>query len=136
MLKATGAEGKIVDPDGGANGVEVTFDEWEAVSKAYSFFLEGENADLIDANGDGYVGREIETGVHFGIDKKVLSLFAGQASPSIDERGRRLTELFALLSHQADFYRGRQAEGVSSGRDGMLVIDRRQGGIRGLRQTD
>jgi hypothetical protein len=46
MLKAAGTEGKVIDPDGDANGVEVIFDEWEAVSKTYSFFITGLRSDL------------------------------------------------------------------------------------------
>jgi hypothetical protein len=134
MLKAAGTEGKVIDPDGDANGVEVIFDEWEAVSKTYSFFLDGENTDLADASGEGYVGRKIDTGVYFGIDKKVLNVAAGQTSASTDERGQRLDELFGILSHRANLYRERHAEDVSPGLDGMLVIDRRQGGVRPRRQ--
>ena len=62
----------MIDPPGEATGVEVAFDEWEAISKVYSFFLDGANVDLADAMGEGFVGREIEDDVFFGIDKKVL----------------------------------------------------------------
>ena len=72
MLKASGTEGRVIDPPGEATGVEVAFDEWEAISKVYSFFLDGANVDLADAMGEGFVGREIEDDVFFGIDKKVL----------------------------------------------------------------
>jgi hypothetical protein len=134
MLKAAGAEGKVIDPDADVNGVEVTFDEWEGITKAYSFFLDGENEELADAMGEGYVGREIDTGVYFGIDKKVLSAAAGQAPASTDERRQQLDEVFGILSHRANLYRERRAEDVSAGLDGMLLIDRRQGGIRPRRQ--
>jgi hypothetical protein len=34
-----------------------------------SVFLDGENADLSEAVGEGYVGRVIDDGVFFAIDK-------------------------------------------------------------------
>jgi hypothetical protein len=39
-------------------------------------------------------------------------------------------EIFQILSHRADFYRGRRDEIASPGLDGTLLIDRRRGGIR------
>lgn len=129
MLKASGTEGRVIDPPGDITGVEVEFDEWEAISKAYSFFLDGTNADLADAMGEGFVGREIENDVFFGIDKKVLE--AALEDPlSTDARRVRVDEVFSILSHRADFYRGRRDSNASSGPDGTLLMDRRPGGIR------
>jgi hypothetical protein len=130
MVKAAGTEGRVIDPEGDAEGVEVTFDEWEAITKAYSFFLDGENTDLADVMGEGYVGREIENDVYFGIDKKVLDAAAIEAPTSTDARRGLLDEVFQVLSHRADFYRGRRDEIASPGLDGTLIVDRRPGGIR------
>jgi hypothetical protein len=130
MLKASGPEGRVIDPEGDAEGVEVKFDEWEAVTKAYSFFLDGENTDLADAIGEGYVGREIENDVYFGIDKKVLDAATVEAPASTEARRGRVDEIFQILSHRADFYRGRRDEIASPGLDGTLLIDRHLGGIR------
>jgi hypothetical protein len=134
MLKSSGAEGRVIDPVGDAAGIEVRFDEWEMVAQAYAFFLDGENVDLADAAGEGYVGREIDDGVYFAIDKKVLSAAGGQDSASASERQQRLDEIFGILAHRATFYRERRTEEVSPGLDGMLLIDRRQGGIRPRRR--
>jgi hypothetical protein len=134
-LKASGAEGKVIDPEGDAKGVEVTFDPWEMITEAYSFFLDGENVDIADVMGEGYVGREVDAGVFFAIDKKVLGVAAGQAPTSASERQQRLDEVFGILAHRAIFYRERRTEEVSPGPDGMLLIDRRPGGIRPRRKT-
>ncbi|MCA1551085.1 hypothetical protein I6F36_30080 [Bradyrhizobium sp. BRP19] len=130
MLKASGAEGRVVDPEGDAAGVELKFDEWEMITTAYAFFLDGENSDLLDPAGEGFVGREIDNGVLFAIDKKVLSAAAGQEPASPSERQQRLDEVFGILTHRASYYRERRTEEVSPGPDGILLIDRRPGGIR------
>ncbi|WP_018460112.1 MULTISPECIES: hypothetical protein [unclassified Bradyrhizobium] len=117
-----------------AKGVEVTFDQWEMITEAYSFFIDGENADLPDPVGEGYVGREVDAGVFFAIDKKVLGVAAGQAPTSASERQQRLNEVFGILAHRATFYRERRTEEVSPGPDGILLIDRRQGEIRPRRK--
>uniref|UniRef100_Q07SV7 Uncharacterized protein n=1 Tax=Rhodopseudomonas palustris (strain BisA53) TaxID=316055 RepID=Q07SV7_RHOP5 len=134
VLKASGAEGRVIDPEGEASGVKVEFDEWEMVTKVYSFFLDGENVDLADATGEGYVGREVEPGIYFGIDEKVLRVVAGPGPASASERQQRMDEIFGILSHRAIDYRERRTEEVSPGPDGMLLIDRRQGGIRPRRK--
>jgi hypothetical protein len=134
MLKASGAEGRVIDPVGNPAGVEVRLNEWEMVTNAYAFFLDGENVDLADAAGEGYVGREIDNGVFFAIDKKVLNAAARQEPASAPERQQRLDEIFEILAHRATLYRERRAEEVSPGPDGILLIDRRQGGIRPRRK--
>lgn len=134
MLKASGAEGQVIDPEGDAAGVEVEFDEWEMITKAYAFFLDGENTDLPEAVGEGYVGREIDNGVFFAIDKKVLNAAAGQEPASASERQQRRDAIFEILDHRASFYRERRTEEVSPGPDGTLLIDRRPGGIRPRRK--
>jgi hypothetical protein len=113
---------------------ELKFDEWEMITKAYAFFLDGENSDVPDAAGGGFVGREIDNGVFFAIDKKVLSAAAGQEPASPSERQQRLDEIFGILAHRASYYRERHTEEVSPGPDGMLLIDRRLGGIRPRRK--
>ncbi|WP_316187981.1 MULTISPECIES: hypothetical protein [unclassified Bradyrhizobium] len=133
-LKASGAEGQVIDPEGNVNGIKVTFDEWEMITEAYSFFLDSENAVLLDAASEGYVGREIDDGVFFAIDKQVLSVAAGPAPASASERQQRLDEAFDILAHRASHYRERRTEEVSPGPDGTLLIDRRQGGIRPRRK--
>jgi len=130
MLKASGTEGQVIDPPGIGQGVTVTFDELEAVRAAYTFFLEGENVDLADAMGEDYVGRDIETGVFFGVDKKVLDVAGADLPAATDARRGRVTEVFQLLAHRADVYRGRREENASAGLDGTLLVDGRAGGIR------
>ncbi|GKQ49154.1 hypothetical protein [Bradyrhizobium sp. Ce-3] len=130
MLRASGTEGRVIDPEGGTTGADVTFDEWEAVTSAYSFFLDGENSGSVDAMGAGYVGREIESDVYFGIDKKVLDTITAESPATADTRRKRVDEVFEILSHRADFYRGRREDDASTGLDGTLLVDRRPGGIR------
>ena len=43
------------------DGVEVTFDEWEAVTKAYSFFLDGENVGSGGRDGRGLRRTGVDT---------------------------------------------------------------------------
>lgn len=131
MLKASGAEGQVIDPEGDAAGIEVNFDDWELITRSYAFFLDGENAALPDVAAEGYVGREIDDGVFFAIDKQVLSAASGQGQPaSASERQQRRDEVFDILAHRAGHYLERRTEDVSPGPDGTLLIDRRPGGIR------
>jgi len=41
MLKATGAEGLIIDLPGDGTGLAAEFDELKAIAKCYAFFLDG-----------------------------------------------------------------------------------------------
>ena len=104
------------------------------ITKAYAFFLDGENTDLAEAVGEGYVGREIDNGVFLAIDKNVLNAAAGQEPASASERQQRRDAIFEILDHRASFYRERRTEEVSPGPDGTLLIDRRPGGIRPRRR--
>lgn len=124
MLKASGTEGKVVDPPGGSHGIGVVFDERDALAKAYSFFLDGQNADLSDQIGQGYVGREIESGLFFGIDKRILDAVAERPS-SASQRRKRVAEIFQILSDQAETYRSRRDDHASPGCDGTLLVDLR-----------
>jgi hypothetical protein len=68
---------------------KLKFDEWEMITKAYAFFLDGENSDVPDAAGGGFVGREIDNGVFFAIDKKVLSAVRAPTEAGRDLRNSR-----------------------------------------------
>lgn len=133
MLKASGAEGKVVDPPEDLGGIGVVFDECDALAKAYSFFLEGPTENLSDRIGQGYVGREIETDVFFGIDKRILAAIAERPS-SASGRKLRVAEIFDILSDRAAVYEGYRELRASPGRDGTLLIDRRQPNIRNGRR--
>jgi hypothetical protein len=125
MLKAAGTEGKVLDPPGDADGIGVVFDVRDALAKAYSFFLNLPTVSLSDQIGQGYVGREIENDVFFGIDKRILAAITERPSSAL-HRQRRVAEIFAILSDQAQVYEGRRGATASPGRDGTLLIDRRE----------
>jgi hypothetical protein len=125
MLKAAGTEGKVLDPPGDADGIGVIFDERDALAKAYSFFLDGPTVSLFDQIGQGYVGREIENDVFFGIEKRILAAITERPS-SASARRRRVAEIFAILSDQAGVHESRRGDTASPGRDGTLLIDRRE----------
>jgi hypothetical protein len=124
MLKATGAEGKVVDPSEEGARIGVVFDERDAMAKAYSFFLDGPTVSLADQIGPGYVGREIERDVFFGIDKKVLAAVA-ERPVSARARRARAEEIFSILSGRQQVYEARRSDNESPGRDGTLLVDRR-----------
>ena len=124
MLKAAGAEGKVLDPPEGADGIGVIFDERDALANAYSFFLDGPTDSLFHQVSEGYVGREIEEGVFFGVDKRILAAI-GERPSTGGARRRRVAEIFAILADQAQFYQGRRDANASPGTDGTLLIDRR-----------
>ncbi len=124
MLKASSAEGRVLDPPGSADGIGVVFDERDALAKAYSFFLDAPTASLSDQIGEGYVGREIEDGVFFGIDKRILAAI-GERPSTVVARRRRVTEIFAILADQAQVYASRRDADSSPGPDGTLLVDRR-----------
>jgi hypothetical protein len=124
MLRVSGAEGLVVDPQEHGDGVGVVFDELEALQKAYSFFLEGPTISLADQVGEGYVGREIEDGVFFCVDKQILdALEEGPTSEPV--RRQRVTDVFGILSERAHAYESRREPMVSPGPDGTLLVDRR-----------
>jgi len=125
MLKVAGAEGKMLDPPGDGDGIGVVFDERDALAKAYSFFLDGPTVSLFDQIGDGYVGREVENGVFFGIDKRVLAAITERPSTA-SARRYRVAEIFAILADQAQAYESRREATASPGRDGTLLIDHRE----------
>ncbi|MBY5903944.1 hypothetical protein HFO88_26885 [Rhizobium leguminosarum] len=133
MLKASGTVGKVVDPPGEGKGIAVNFDVQEALAKAYSFFLDQPTFDLSDRIGKGYVGREIEEGVLFGIDKEILSAVS-EPSANDQERRQRVSEIFAMLADRSESYSGRRDNEASPGSDGTLLVDRRSPPRRILRR--
>lgn len=124
MLKAAGTEGKVIDPPEEGPRIGVLFDERDAIAKAYSFFLDGPIVSLADQIGPGYVGREIEENVFFGIDKKVLAAISERPA-SARARRARAAEIFSILSGQQQVYEARRSPTESPGRDGTLLLDRR-----------
>lgn len=125
MFRANGPEGLVVDPPASGKGVDVRFDDFDAVAKAYSYFLDRPVNDVSDNVGDGYVGREIEDGVFFAIDKEI---FAALQERPATRRGRlrRFLEISAILEGSAQRLLGRRDAGVSPGPDGLLLVDRRR----------
>jgi hypothetical protein len=124
MLKAGGAEGKVIDPPEDGARIGVVFDERDAMAKAYSFFLDGPTVSLTDEIGPGYVGREIEKDVFFGIDKLVFKAIS-ERPPSARSRRARAREIFSILSGHQQVYEARRGANESPGRDGTLLVDRR-----------
>jgi hypothetical protein len=124
MLKAGGAEGKVIDPAEEGAQVGVVFDEFDAIAKAYSFFLDGPTVDLTDEIGPGYVGREIEKDVFFGLDKVIFKAVSERPT-SARSRRARVRNIFALLSARQQVYEARGGANESTGRDGTLLLDRR-----------
>jgi hypothetical protein len=133
MLKATGTEAKVLDPPADADGIGVVFDELDALAKAYSFFLDGQTVSLFDQVGEGYVGREIEKDVFFGVDKRILAAMT-ERPRSASARRHRVDEIFGILSDRVQAYQGRRDAIASPGPDGTILIDRRDPHIR-RRQT-
>ncbi|WP_244441940.1 hypothetical protein [Bradyrhizobium diazoefficiens] len=124
MLKAAGAEGKVIDPPEEQAQIGVVFDERDAMAKAYSFFLDNPTVSLADQIGPGYVGREIETDVFFGIDKKVLAAISERPA-SARARRVRVQEIFSILAGQEQVHEARRSDNESPGPDGTLLVDRR-----------
>jgi len=124
MLKAAGAEGKIIDPPEGGARIGVAFDERDAMAKSYSFFLDNPPVSLADQIGPGYVGREIEKDVFFGIDKLIFAAIVERPT-SARARGTRVAEIFSILSGKQQFSDARRSATESPGRDGTLLVDRR-----------
>ena len=114
----------MLGPPEHADGVGVVFDERDALAQAYSFFLDGPTINLDDQVGEGYIGREIEEGLFFGIDKRILAAMV-ERPVSVIERRRRVAEVFEILSDQTQAYKGRRDRYVSPGPDGMIVVDQR-----------
>lgn len=124
MLRDAGTEGRVIDPPGTGDGVSVTFDQLDALAKAYSFFLDIEPRDLSDEVGEGFVGREIDEDVFFALDRKVFNIMRDRPD-DVTMRQQRLDEVFGILAGRAEFYESKRGAELSPGRDGMLLLDRR-----------
>lgn len=129
MFKASGAQGRIIDPPGIGKGIDLRFDEFEAMTRAYSFFLDRPVGDLSDKVGEGYVGREIDDGVFFAIDAKVYAALQ-EMPPTRRGRMRRYLEVSDILERNVQRFESRRDGGVSAGPDGLLLVDRRPPGSR------
>jgi hypothetical protein len=116
---------EVFGPAEDGDGIGVVFDDLDALVKAYSFFLDGPTVSLFDQIGDGYVGREIENGIFFGIDKRVLEATRERPSTA-SARQSRVAEIFEILGDQAQAYESRRDSTASPGRDGTLLVDRRE----------
>jgi hypothetical protein len=114
----------VVDPPAHGDGVGITFDELEALEKAYSFFLERPTVSLDDQVAAGYVGREIEDGVYFAVDRRIRDALAERptARPA---RQQHADAILDILSDRARDYESRREPTVSPGPDGTLLVDRR-----------
>lgn len=124
MLREAGAEGRVIDPPGASDSVSVTFDKRDALAKAYSFFLDVEPRDLSDDVGEGFVGREIDDGVFFALDRKIFDILR-EPPDDATTRQQQLNEVFGILEDRSDFYEGKRAAETSPGPDGTLLLDRR-----------
>lgn len=134
MLKASGTMGKVIDPPGKGYGFSVRFDDQEAIARAYSFFIDQPLVDLSDQIGEGFLGREVEEGVYFGVDQKILALVREQPV-TMQGRADRVKEIFAALVDRADIYSSRRDNEASPGPDGTLLVDRRSP-TRRIRRRD
>lgn len=124
MLREAGTEGRVIDPPGAGEGVFVTFDQLDALAKAYSFFLDIEPRDLSDEVGEGFVGREIDEDVFFALDRKIFNIMRDRPD-DVTMRQQRLDEVFGILEGRAEFYESKRGAELSPGHDGMLLLDRR-----------
>lgn len=133
MLKSSGTEGLVVDPPSAQDGLGVVFDDYEALARAYAFFLDRPIDGFSDDVTAGYVGREIEEGVFFGIDKEILSVVSDRPSEARLRR-RRVTEILARLEERSEEFSGRRDTNVSPGTDGTILVDRRSPPVRPRRR--
>jgi hypothetical protein len=124
MLREAGAEGRVVDPPAAAEGLSVTFDQRDAIAKAYSFFLDIAPRDLSDEVGEGFVGRQVDDEVFFALDRKVYDAIR-ERSDDAEQRHQQFDEVFGILEGRADYYEGRRSVELSPGPDGTLLLDRR-----------
>jgi hypothetical protein len=124
MLREAGAEGRVIDPPSASDGLAVTFDRRDALAKTYSFFLDIEPRDLSDEVGEGFVGREIDDGVFFALDRKIFDIMR-ETPDDPTMRQHQFNEVFGILEGRAEFYEGKRAVETSPGPDGTLLLDRR-----------
>lgn len=124
MLREAGADGRVIDPPAATEGLSVTFDQRDALAKAYSFFLDIAPIDLSDDVGEGFVGREVDDEVFFALDRKIYDAIR-ERSDDVEKRHQQFDEVFGILEGRADFYEGRRSTELSLGPDGMLLLDRR-----------
>lgn len=123
MLKATGVEGRVIDPVAHWDGFSINFNAFEAKRQAYRMFLEELVVPMpIDSS---FVGVEILPEVFFGVDKLVLETIRETPSTAT-ARAAREDELDGILESRWATYSNLRGAGpgISVGRDGLLLIDK------------
>lgn len=108
MLREASAEGRVIDPPGATDGLSVTFDQRDALAKAYSFFLDIEPRDLSDEVGEGFVGRQVDDEVFFALDRKVYDAIRERPDDAA-KRQHQFNEVFGILEGRVDFYEGKRS---------------------------
>lgn len=124
MLREAGADGRVIDPPVATEGLSVTFDQRDALAKAYSFFLDIAPRDLSDEVGEGFVGREVDDDIFFALDRKIYDAIRERPNDAA-KRQQQFDEVFGILEGRAHFYEGKRSAELSPGYDGMLLLDRR-----------
>jgi hypothetical protein len=130
MLKASGVDGEVYDPPPDGALVGMSFDDFDALARTYSFFLD-RPADAFTADlGDGFVGVEVGESVSFGIDKLILKAMQDRPGAS-SLRERRVREVFEIMQFRLSVYLERRNQGTSAGRDGLIIVDKSSKGPMG-----
>lgn len=128
MFKASGAEGKVIDPPSDKDGIGVKFDTLEAIQRAYAFFLD-QRETLRALDRPGYVGREIDDQTTFGIDVKVLAAVSESiTTPRL--RQERVLEIYDILEGRAQDYEQSADRQASIGIDGTMLVSSGEPRIR------
>jgi hypothetical protein len=73
---------------------------------------------------EGLVGREIDDGVFFALDRKIFDTMRERPHDAT-MRQQQFDEVFGILEGRSEFYEGKRAAEISPGPDGTLLLDRR-----------
>jgi hypothetical protein len=123
-FKASGSSGMVVDPPAQKDAFDLSFSEFSALRRHYSFFAPRDLRDLSDDVGAGFVGVEVENDVFFAVDRKIYDLLQRVDTPP-DMQAQLVHEMLHILEDRRDFYLSRQDRLVSAGLDGSVLLDRR-----------
>lgn len=120
VLKASGAEGYVVDPerDEEIEGYSASFSEFEALEHAYAIFFDDEVGELVEVR-PGLVGKQIDDDAYFAIDQDVYRLVAdAKNSPTEDQAAL----VMKLLDSRQGIYKNWSDDTTSAGTDGTVLI--------------
>ncbi|WP_162630082.1 hypothetical protein [Azospirillum ramasamyi] len=122
VFKANGVVGIIEDPPVSERPFDLYFDTMSAIRKSFAFFLEPFFQQRAREVRNEFVGIEIDEGLTFAIDKKLLSLLDRDRK---DPNKIQAESVLSFLEERGPMYVLLRDTDLSAGLNGTLLIENR-----------